>query len=191
MSDLCHCCAGYTLHADIALACACSESPSLSTYVRYVLLSFMECLCLERTALLIRKAADFIHENNIIGPVGTSQPSWLDFASRDPTEENAVATRQLATLVALVALCFRFSQSSLQVRLPDADRAAIVAVSRLARLNLRPAPAGRSPQHDCPHRQSCTTSLTPPCPYQSTAQHARRPISSHYYRLHACGRLCG
>jgi len=107
--------AGYTLHADIALAYASSEDPSLSTYVRYVLLAFMECLCLERTALLIRKAADFIHDNNILGMVGTDQPSWLDFASRDPTEENAVATRQLATLVALVAHCFRFSQSSLQV----------------------------------------------------------------------------
>lgn len=73
----------------------------------------MECQCLERTALLIRKAVDVIHENNILGMLGETQPSWLDF-NAGSAEENTVAARQLATMVALMAHCFRLSQSSLQ-----------------------------------------------------------------------------
>lgn len=82
-------------------------------YVRYVLLAFMECLCLERTALLIRKAADAVHEGNVLGMLSESQPGWLDHHSSS-TEENTVAARQLATLVTMLAHCFRLSQSSLQ-----------------------------------------------------------------------------
>lgn len=114
------CCAGYTLHADIALAVASSEAPTLTVYIRYVLLAFMECLCLERTALLIRKAADVVHDGNVLGMLGDTQPAWLDFNSSS-TEENTVATRQLATLMTMLAHCFRLSQSSLQAWLLSTD----------------------------------------------------------------------
>lgn len=81
--------------------------------MRYVLLAFMECLCLERMALLICKAVDMIHENSVLGLLSETQPTWPDFTSSS-TEENTVAARQLATLVVLLAHCYRLSQASLQ-----------------------------------------------------------------------------
>lgn len=114
--------AGYILHADIALAHACSLHPTLDQFVKYTLLVLLEVLSLERAAMLLKHAVDFIHDNCILGLLLEGPAAWdtLTRGNNDnpsDADSNTLATRQIATLIVLMTQIFRFSVARLQVLL--------------------------------------------------------------------------
>ena len=116
------CCisAGSILHADVALAHACSLGPTLDKFVKYALLILLELLSLERAAMLLKHAVEFIHDNCILGLLLEGPAAWdsLTRANNDCSSVadcNTLATSQIATLIVLMTQIYRFSQPRLQV----------------------------------------------------------------------------
>ncbi|NJR42957.1 MAG: hypothetical protein HC767_10130 [Akkermansiaceae bacterium] len=111
------------MHADIALAHACYLEPSLDKFVKYALLVLLELLSLERAAMLLKHAVDFIHDHCILGLLLEGPAAWdsLTQADNDAADGNTLATRQIATLLVLMTQIFRFSQPHVQVLLHPAQ----------------------------------------------------------------------
>ena len=77
---------------------------------------------MERAAMMLKYAVDFIHDNCILGLLLEGPAAWdtLTLANHDPSsaaDSNTLATRQIATLIVLMTQLFRFSPTRLQVLL--------------------------------------------------------------------------
>lgn len=131
---------GYILHADVALAHACFLRPTLDQFVKYALLVLLEVLSMERAAMLLKLAVDFIHDNCILGLLLEGPAAWdtLTRANNDAPSDadcNTLATRQVATLIVLMTQLYRFSPTRLQVRLHPVYSGRQVLVSGLDMLH--------------------------------------------------------
>jgi hypothetical protein len=120
------------LHADVALAHVCSLSPSLDAYVKYTLLVLLEVLSLERAAMLLKSAVDFIDDNCILGLLLEGPAAWDSLRKPKPTDSTTVATRQAATLIVLMTQIYRFSQPRLQVRSHIVPGASLLSAAAVA-----------------------------------------------------------
>jgi hypothetical protein len=109
---------GNIIAADVILSKICYYQPTLKAYIKYALLMLMEDACLERTAYLLSKAVDFVHENEVLGSLLRAPAPWQSpsLGNGAISESPQMAILQLSTLLLItLTQVYRLSLPWVQV----------------------------------------------------------------------------